>query len=40
MSKEERQAEEDMEKTCYGRKYEGWFENGRCSLPINVECQH
>ena len=21
------------------KKYEGWFEKGRCTLPIKVECQ-
>ena len=37
MSKEEREAEEDMVKTDCGRKCESWFENGRCTLPITVE---
>ena len=40
MSKEERKAKEDMEKAGRGRKCEGWFEKGRCTLPIIVECWH
>ena len=35
----EREAKEDMEKAGWGRKYEGWFEKGRCTLPIKVECR-
>ena len=27
-----------MEEAGRGRKYEGWLENGRCTLPIKVEC--
>ena len=37
-SKEEREAKEDMKKTGRRRKCEGWFENGRCTLPFKVEC--
>ena len=27
-----------MKEAGCGRKCEGWFENGRCTLPIKVEC--
>ena len=29
-----------MDKVGLGRKYEGWFEEERRSLPFNVECRH
>ena len=32
------EAEEDMVKTGGGRKCEDWFEKGRCTLLIKVEC--
>ena len=35
-SNEERKAVEDMDEAGWRRKYEGWFEKGRCTLPINV----
>ena len=34
----EREAEEDKEETGRGRKCKGWFEQGGCALPINVDC--
>ena len=34
----EREAEEDMIGAGCGRKCDGWFENGRCILPIELEC--
>ena len=34
----EMETEVDMKKSGCGRKCEGWFENGRCTLPIKVEC--
>ena len=40
MSKEEMEAERDMEELGRGRKCEGWFEMGRCTVPIKVECWH
>ena len=33
------EAEEDMEKEGRGRKYEGWSEKERCTLPFKVECR-
>ena len=30
---------EGQRKKVIGRKCEGWFEKGRCSLPIKVVCQ-
>ena len=45
MSKKEREAEEDTwkkqveEETGRGRKCEGYFEKGRCTLPIKVDCR-
>ena len=32
-------AEEEVEKVGLGRKYEGWFEKGRCTLPFKVDCR-
>ena len=32
----ERQAEKSMEEAGWGRRYEGWFDHERCSLPIKV----
>ena len=29
---EERESKEDMKKAGYGRKCEGWFEKGRCTI--------
>ena len=34
------EAEEEMEKAGWGRKWEGWFEKGRCTLPFKVEFLH
>ena len=31
-------AKEDMERAGRGRNYQDWFEKGRCTLPIKVEC--
>ena len=36
----EGRAKEDMEEAGCGRKYDCWFEKGRCALPIKVECWH
>ena len=30
----------DVENVGCGRKCEGWFENGRCTLLIKVMCRH
>ena len=38
MSKEEREAVEGVENAGCGRKCEGWFEKGRCTLPMKEEC--
>ena len=38
MSKDERQAEDDMTEEGEGRKCEGWFKKGRCTLLVKVEC--
>ena len=35
---EEREAVRDMEEAGGGRRYEGWFVQGRCTLLIKVEC--
>ena len=35
-----REAKEDVEKANLVRKYEGWFEKERCTLPFKVECCH
>ena len=35
---EDREAEEDVVKAGCGRKCEGWFEKGRCTFPIKVDC--
>ena len=32
------EAEEDMEEAGWGKKCESWFEKGRCTLPIKIEC--
>ena len=37
-SKEEREAEMDMEEAGCGRKHDGWFDQGRCALSIKVDC--
>ena len=36
-SKDEKEAEGDMEKAIWGRKYEGWFDKERCTLLNKVE---
>ena len=28
---------EDMEEACCGGRYKGWFEQGRCTLLIQVD---
>ena len=38
-SKEEGEAEEDMERAGWGRKCEGWFGKERCTLRSKVECR-
>ena len=38
MSKQEREAEEHMEKAGLGRKCEGWFEKIGYTLSIKMEC--
>ena len=39
-SKKEREAKEDMVKAGWGRKYEGWLEKKRRTLPFKVVCWH
>ena len=34
------EAKEDMEESGCGRNCEGWFEPGRYTSPINVDCWH
>ena len=38
MPKEEMEAEADMEEVGRGRKYDGLFEKGGCTLKIKVDC--
>ena len=36
----ERGTKRDIEDTGVGRKCDGWSEQGRCTLPIKVDCWH